>query len=119
MWVIMSWRFALAITVLVSGCAGTSEQISSELARSGLDARQSRCIGDRLAADLSFGELRQLGRAARVYQQASKTPGGLTVSDLIHVAAQFDDARVPLVVGLATVAVVCWWHLATKAKAAA
>ena len=103
MWVIMIRRFTLAITVVVSGCAGTSEQISSELARSGLDARQSRCIGDRLAADLSFGELRQLGRAARVYQQASKTPGGLTVSDLIRLAAQFDDARVPLVVGLATV----------------
>ena len=73
LWVIMIRRFTLALIVLVAGCAGTSEQISSELTRSGLDARQSRCIGDRLAADLSVGELRQLGRAARVYQEASKT----------------------------------------------
>jgi hypothetical protein len=92
-----------AISVLVAGCAGTSEQISSELTRSGLDPGQSRCIGDRLSANLSLGELRQLGRAARAYQQVSKTPGGLSVSDLVYVAAQFDDARVPLVVGLAIV----------------
>jgi hypothetical protein len=74
-------RFTMAISVLVAGCAGTSEQISSELTRSGLDASKSRCVGDQLAASLSFGELRQLGRAARAYQQASKTPGGLSVRD--------------------------------------
>lgn len=101
---VITRRCCLALTLLAAGCAGASDQISTELVRSGVDPRQARCVGDQLAANLSIGELRQLGRAARVYQEASRMPGGLTIADLVRVAAQLDDARVPLVVGLATVA---------------
>ena len=88
-------------SLVVSGCVNPSAKIATELTRYGLDQRQSQCVGDRLEAHLSIGQLQQLGRAARAVNEGDTTPGRLTVSDLIRVASRFDDARVPLEVAKA------------------
>lgn len=93
----------LSLSMMVlAGCA--SERISLGLQRYGLDEQRSRCVGDRLASNLSNHQLRELGRAARAYNANETTPGRLTVDDLVRVSAQIDDPRIPLEVGKATFA---------------
>lgn len=92
---------ALFATLILGGCVNPSQKISSELGRYGLDASQAECVGDTLEDNLSIGQLQQLGRAAKAYSRNDTSPGRLTVSDLVRVASQFDDARVPLEVGRA------------------
>lgn len=87
---------ALMTVVTVSGCVNPSEKIATGLVRYGFDDRQAQCVGNRLEANLSFGQLQQLGRAARAANQRAATPGRLTVSDLIRVSSQFKDATVPI-----------------------
>jgi len=83
------------------GCADASHKISTSLTAYGLDAAQSRCVGDRLEQGLSLGQLEQLGRAARVYSQGDTTQRRLTVSDLLRISKQVTDIKVPIEVAKA------------------
>lgn len=95
-------RFVALTTVIgLSGCVNPSAKIATGLVRYGLDDRQAQCVGDRLEANLSIGQLQQLGRAARSVNQGDVTPGLLTVSDLIRVSSQFKDPKVPIEVAKA------------------
>ena len=95
----------LAITLLgaltLSACAAPAMRISTGLQRYGLDAERSDCVGTRLQADLSLGQLQQLGRAAAAYGKGDTTPGVLTVSDLLRVAGELKDPAIALAVGKA------------------
>ena len=100
-------RRALALALIttnataVTGCASPSTRIATALTRYGLDPVQSLCVGDRLEANLSIGQLQQLGRAARAVNEGDTTPGRLTSSDLLRVSTQIDDVKVPVEVAKA------------------
>lgn len=89
--------------VAVAGCASVSGTIAGELGRYGLDQPRAQCVGDRLAADLSNDQLRELAAAARAYGRNDPNPARLTVADLARVAGQLRDPKVPLAVGRAAV----------------
>lgn len=97
-------RAAVLLATLSAGCADPSTRISGELTRYGLDVDRATCIGDRLEANLSVGQLQQLGRAARAFEQGDVTPGRLSASDFIRVSSRIDDARVPVEVAKAAAA---------------
>jgi hypothetical protein len=63
-----------------------------------------QCVGDRLEANLSLGQLQQLGRAAKASREGDTTPGRLTASDFVRVSGQVKDPKVPLEVGKAAAA---------------
>lgn len=96
-------RIACALIVLLpfAGCVNPSERIATSLTASGLEAGQAQCIGDRLERNLSIGQLQELGRAARAYNEDDPSPGRLTASDLVRVASRFENAKVPIEVGKA------------------
>lgn len=78
------------------GCVSPSEKIATGLVRYGLDDRQAQCVDDRLEANLSIGQLQQLGRAARAVNGGDATPGRPTIGDLIRVSSQVKDTKVPI-----------------------
>ena len=86
---------------VLAACVTPSSQIATSLARYGLDARQSQCVGDRLEANLSLGQLQRLGRAARTVNEGDTTPGRLTPSDFVRVASRVEDPRIPVEVAKA------------------
>lgn len=88
----------------VAGCVDPSARIATSLEGYGFQPAQSQCFGDRLEANLSIGQLQQLGRAARAAREGDTTPGRLTVGDFIRVAGQVKDAKVPIEVGKAAAA---------------
>ena len=96
-------RLAIASGSLcaLAACVNPSERIATSLTRYGLDAQQSQCVGERLEANLSLGQLQQLGRAARAINENDTTPGQLTPSDLIRVAGRIKDPKVPIEVAKA------------------
>jgi hypothetical protein len=87
--------------IALTGCVNPSERIASSLTRYGLDQGQAQCVGDRLEANLSIGQLQQHRRAARAYNEGDTTPGRLTVADLIRVSSRIEDVKVPIEVGKA------------------
>lgn len=89
--------------VSLAGCVNPSAKIATSLEGYGFQPAQSQCVGDRLEANLSIGQLQQLGRAARASREGDTTPGRLTVSDFIRAAGQVKDPKVPLEVGKAAV----------------
>jgi len=92
----------LALPALaLAACATPSAQISTALEGYGLAPAQSQCVGDYLQRNLSLGQLQELGRLARVYRERNPNPNPLTADDLIRVASQVRDPRVPLEVGKA------------------
>lgn len=99
----MRWLALLCAAGAVAGCASVSGTIAGELTRYGLDQPRAQCVGERLAADLSHDQLRELAAAARAYGRDDPNPGRLTVADLTRVAAQLRDPEVPLAVGRAAV----------------
>ncbi|WP_312251128.1 hypothetical protein [Sphingobium yanoikuyae] len=88
----------------LSACVNPSQKIATGLTWYGLDRSQAQCVGDRLEANLSISQLQQLGRAARAVNEGDATPGRLTISDLVRVSSQFNDARVPIEVTRAAAA---------------
>ena len=104
------WRLGILPAILLScaagmtGCVDASEKISTRLTRYGLDNIQSRCVGERLEASLSLGQLQQLGRAAQAVDRNDASPGRLTVSDFLRVSSELPDVRVPLEVARAAAA---------------
>jgi hypothetical protein len=87
---------------LLAGCAGyaldytkpKTSILAPELSRYGLDATQSRCVGDRLSASLSVWQLRQLQLSAASLTKGFSDPNRLTASDLLWVAKNVKDAKV-------------------------
>lgn len=98
---------ALAIALLgmtmVTACAAPATRISDGLQRYGLDAGRADCVGTRLQADLSPGQLRQLGRAAAAYRKDDAGPARLTTGDLVRVAGEIHDPAIALAMGKAAV----------------
>lgn len=94
---------SVVLAATAAGCAKPSERIATALGQYGLERSQAECVGDALEENLSIAQLRQLGDAARAYSRDDKSPGRLTFGDLVRVAAQIRDARVPLEVGRAAV----------------
>ena len=92
---------SLLATLVVTGCVNPSQKIATELTRYGLDATQSQCVGDRLEANLSIGQLQELGRAARTLKTGDTTPGRLTAGDFIRVAANVRDPAITIQVAQA------------------
>lgn len=90
--------------LMLAGCVDPSAKIATSLEGYGFQPSQSQCVGDRLEANLSIGQLQQLGRAAKASREGDTTPGRLTVSDFIRVAGQVKDPKVPLEVGKAAAA---------------
>lgn len=88
-------------TAMLAGCATPSDRIATELTRYGLSADQATCVGERLEARLSIGQLKQLAGAARAYGKNDSSPGQLTVSDLARVSAQISDPQIPVEVATA------------------
>ncbi|MDA4835196.1 hypothetical protein NY536_27590, partial [Enterobacter hormaechei] len=87
---------ATAMLAGVGGCVNPSARIAGALEGYGFAPAQSQCVGDRLEANLSIGQLQQLGRAARATREGDTTPGRLTVSDFVRVAGQVKDPKVPI-----------------------
>lgn len=92
---------AIALLTITVGCAAPAARISTGLQRYGLDESRADCVGGRLQANLSLGQLQRLGKAAAAYWQGDTTPGVLTASDLVRVAAQLKDPAIALEVGKA------------------
>lgn len=86
----------------LTGCIDPSEKITASLTRYGLDQSQAQCVGDRLEANLSTGQLQELGRVMRAAREGDTTPGRLTAGDLIRISDQVSDLRVPIEVAKAT-----------------
>ncbi len=91
-------------TLSLAACVNPSAKIATSLEGYGFQPAQSQCVGDRLEANLSIGQLQQLGRAAKASRQGDTTPGRLTIGDFVRVSRQVKDPKVPLEVGKAAAA---------------
>lgn len=91
----------VGLALALAGCVNPSAKIASSLEGYGFAPDQSQCVGDRLEANLSIGQLQQLGRAARATREGDTTPGRLTVGDFVRVAGQVKDPKVPIEVAKA------------------
>jgi hypothetical protein len=101
---LMRWLLGVGAAAAAAGCASVSGTIAGELTRYGLDQPRARCVGDRLASDLSTEQLRELATAARAYGRNDPNPDRLTAADLARVAGQLRDPQVPIAVGRAALA---------------
>ncbi|MGA1797666.1 hypothetical protein VH567_02675 [Sphingomonas sp. 4RDLI-65] len=96
---------AVGVTAMsLAACVNPSAKIATSLEGYGFQPAQSQCVGDRLEANLSLGQLQQLGRAAKASREGDTTPGRLTVGDFVRVSGQVKDPKVPLEVGKAAAA---------------
>ena len=92
-----------ALCMWVAGCSSPPrDRIADALIGYGIAPTQAQCVGTRLEQRLTVAQLRELGSLARSYQQSSRTSGPPTVGDLIGLAGQVQDARVPIEVGKAS-----------------
>jgi hypothetical protein len=93
---------ALALLVLLSGCAGHVADfvgaragiIAPELRRYGLDDRRTVCVGERLGAQLTPRQLRLLTRSAGSVERGYYEPERLTVRDFLYVASSMSDSAI-------------------------
>lgn len=92
---------AFIIAASLSACVNPSARISTELTRFGIEQAKADCVGNRLEANLSLGQLQQLARAAGALKVGDTTPGRLTPSDLIRVSSRIEDPKVPIEVARA------------------
>ncbi len=88
-------------SMLLSGCATPSARIADQLGGYGLTPGQALCVGQRLQANLSLGQLQQLARAAGALTRGDTTPGRFTPTDLYRVASQIEDPKVAIEVARA------------------
>jgi hypothetical protein len=69
----------LAALAVLAACATPSQKITAKLTEYGVPAPQARCMGDRLQARLSVGQLRRLGEIGRLNRDRM---GRMTVNDI-------------------------------------
>lgn len=91
----------LGSALLLSACATPQERIADALVGYGIAPAKAQCVGKRLEDRLGIAQLQELARLARSYRQNDANPQALTPSDLLRVASQVQDARVPIEVGKA------------------
>lgn len=91
----------IAAAFTASACASPRERIADSLTGYGLDAARADCVGTELQRNLSLSQLQELGQAARAFRERDPNPSRLTVDDLLRVASQVRDPRVPLEVAKA------------------
>ena len=91
----------LASLLALSACATPRERIADALVGYGIAPDKAQCVGNRLEDRLSIGQLQELARLARAYRENDPDPRALTPADLLRVASQVQDARVPIEVGKA------------------
>lgn len=87
---------ALTLALCSAACVNPSARIASAVEGYGFRPNHAKCLGDRLEANLSLGQLQQLGRAARAAREGDTTPGRLSISDFLRVAGQVKDPKIPL-----------------------
>lgn len=92
---------AVGLAFTLPACVDPSARIASSLEGYGFAPGQSQCVGERLEANLSLGQLQQLGRIARATREGDTTPGRLTVGDFVRVSGQVKDPKVPFEVAKA------------------
>jgi hypothetical protein len=85
----------------LAGCATPSDRITDALVDYGIAPPQAQCVGERLEDRLTIGQLRELASYVRAYRDNDPDPNALGVTDLIRVASQVQDARVPIELGKA------------------
>ena len=90
-----------AATAALSACATPSDRISDALVGYGINPREAQCVGDRLEKRLSLSQLQELAGLARSYRENDPEPRRLNINDLLRVAAQVKDPRVPIEVAKA------------------
>ena len=84
--------------VALASCARPSERIATTLVGYGVPQAQADCVGQSLERDLSPAQLLELVRLVRAYRQNDPDPDRLSRQDLLRVASQVRDPRVPLIV---------------------
>lgn len=92
----------LAAAAALSACATPSDRISDALVGYGIDRGRAECMGARLQKNLSIGQLQELARLARAYRENDPNPRKLSINDLLRVAGQVQDPRIPLEVAKAS-----------------
>ena len=93
--------FLIAAVFTVSACATPRERIADNLTGYGLDEGRANCVGSELQRNLSLSQLQELAQAARAFRERDPNPSRLTVDDLLRVASQVRDPRVPIEVAKA------------------
>ncbi|WP_375396024.1 hypothetical protein [uncultured Sphingomonas sp.] len=58
-------RAALVALIALAGCATPAERIAGKLEAAGVPTPQARCMGGKLAARLSYGQLDELNRVVK------------------------------------------------------
>jgi len=92
---------AIGLAALLAGCVDPSARIATAMEGYGFQPAQSQCVGERLEANLSIGQLQQLGRAAQAARRGDTSPGRLTIGDFLRVAGQVKDPKVAIEAGKA------------------
>lgn len=85
----MSLRYlSLTLLALLAACATPSQRITAKLTEYGVPPTQARCMGDRLQARLSVGQLQRLGEIGRLNRDRM---GRMTVADIAATLNQPGD----------------------------
>ncbi len=58
-------RLAVAAALALAACATPAERITDHLEAAGVPGSQARCMGNRLAARLTIGQMAELNRIVR------------------------------------------------------
>ncbi len=58
-------RLAVIALLAVAGCATPAERIAARLEAAGVPGRAAQCMGDRLAARLTLGQMAELNRVVK------------------------------------------------------
>lgn len=90
---------ALLVLLLLAGCATPAQRITTKLEAAGVPGPQARCMGNRLASRLSYGQLDELNRVVN-------DSGGdrLSFNKLVH---RLGDAHPVLVARLVETGITC------------
>ena len=92
-------RFApvFLAALALAGCAMISprERVHAELLHAGIKPRMASCLADRLVDRLSIGELKQLGRAAKLPR---KDVGAMSIDELAGRLGAIGDPHIVSVV---------------------
>lgn len=82
-------RAAVAVALLLAGCATPAQRIAARLGEYGVPPAQARCMGDRLQSRLSIAQLRRLDEIGRINRDRV---GRMTINDI---GRQLTDPRDP------------------------
>ena len=92
-------RFAVALALLLAVCAcqtlSPEARVRQRLIEAGLKPRMAQCMAERLTDRLSIGQLRELGRAARL---PGRDVGNMTVDELVYRLRAVGDPQIVKVV---------------------